>query len=199
MPPEISAQPNSIMVELKKQTEHQHRRTESGLNLMDDNFTLDDYKNLLVRFYAFYAPYERKMSEMIDLFQVEFDYSARRNTPRLSADLQTLGLTEKAISEIELVNTLPALDSSEKIFGSLYVVEGSTLGGQLISRHLKEKFGLTETDGAAFFSGYGKETGKMWNEFKIRLTDFAENGANQAEIINSANETFEKIYISITE
>ena len=102
-------------------------------------------------------------------------------------------MSEREISKIETSDDLPALDSKERIFGSLYVIEGSTLGGQVISRHLKQKFELDEANGAAFFSGYGKETGKMWNGFRESITAFAENNTNKEEIIAGANETFEKI------
>ena len=94
---------------------------------------------------------------------------------------------------IEIFSDLPSLDSKERIFGSLYVIEGSTLGGQVISRHLKQQFDLDETNGAAFFSGYGKETGKMWNGYRDAITRFADGEANREEIIAGANETFEKI------
>jgi heme oxygenase (biliverdin-IX-beta and delta-forming) len=193
MKPETVLDENSILVQLKTRTAHQHQATEATVDLMRDDYTLQDYRHLLVRFYSFYKPFEEKMSESLAKHSVEFNHNERLNTPKLVADLVNLGMPETEISQINLCDDLPNLDSTERIFGSLYVIEGSTLGGQVISRHLKGKFDLDETKGAAFFSGYGKETGKMWNGYREAVTNFAETTENRDEIIAGANETFEKI------
>lgn len=193
MQTETAAQKDSILARLKERTAHQHQQTEDGVDLMSDDFSLDDYRNLLIKFYAFYQSFEAKMKSAIEKNQVDFDYAERLNAPKLFNDLQSLGMSKTDISNIESFEDLPALDSAERIFGALYVVEGSTLGGQFISRHLKEKFDLDETDGVAFFSGYGKETGKMWNAFREKITAFALNSENHEAIIKSANATFDKI------
>ena len=193
MQTETAIQTDSILAQLKARTAHQHQQTEDGVDLMRDDFSLAEYKNLLVRFYAFYKPYEEKMRDAQAKHPIDFNYQERLNTPKLFNDLKNLGMTESEISGIETFKDLPALDSPEKIFGSLYVIEGSTLGGQYISRHLKEKFDLDETNGIAFFSGYGKDTGKMWKAFRAAITAFAETSESHEEIIKSANATFEKI------
>lgn len=193
MTPEKVIDENSIMAQLKARTAHQHQATENTVDLMRDDYSLEDYRNLLMRFYAFYKPFEEKMSAAIVANSVDFNHQERLNTPKLIADLKALGMSDEEISAIKKAKDLPNLDSKERIFGSLYVIEGSTLGGQVISRHLKQKFDLDAENGAAFFSGYGKDTGKMWNEYRETVTKFAENGANREEIISGANETFEKI------
>jgi heme oxygenase (biliverdin-IX-beta and delta-forming) len=193
MQTETAIQTDSILAQLKARTAHQHSQTEDGVDLMRDDFTLEEYRQLLVRFYSFYKSYEEKMRDALRENPVEFNHGERLNTPKLIADLTSLGMSESDISQIETFNNLPALDSSERIFGSLYVIEGSTLGGQVISRHLKQKFDLDETNGAAFFSGYGKDTGKMWNGFRESITAFAADTVNNEKIIAGAIETFEKI------
>ena len=186
-------QTDSILARLKARTAHQHQQTEDGVDVMSDDFSREDYRRLLVRFYAFYKSYEAKMRDALRENPIDLDYEERLNTLKLEADLVNLGMTENEISEVKAFDVLPALDSKEEIFGSLYVIEGSTLGGQYISRHLKEKFGLDETNGVAFFSGYGKDTGKMWNAFRESITAFAETTSEHEAIIKSANATFEKI------
>ena len=194
MQTETAIQTDSILAQLKARTAHQHQQTEDGVDLMRDDFSLEDYRKLLVRFYAFYKSYDEKLCESLKENPIDFYEEKRFNTPRLVADLKSLGMTGGEISELETFDDLPAMDSPEKTFGSLYVIEGSTLGGQVISRHLKEKFGFDESSGAAFFSGYGKDTGKMWNNFREAVTAFADgDGINREEIIKAANETFEKI------
>ncbi|MEO6589177.1 MAG: biliverdin-producing heme oxygenase [Pyrinomonadaceae bacterium] len=193
MQTETAIQTDSILARLKARTAHQHQQTEDGVDLMDADFSSEDYRNLLVKFYVFYKSYESKMLAALHENPIKLNYEERLNAPKLFADLKNLGMTESEIANVETFNDLPTLDSAEKIFGSLYVIEGSTLGGQYISRHLKEKFGLDETNGIAFFSGYGKETGKMWNAFREAITAFAETSDDHEAIIKSANATFEKI------
>jgi heme oxygenase (biliverdin-IX-beta and delta-forming) len=184
---------DSILAQLKSRTANQHQQTEGLVDVMRDDLSLEDYKKLLARFYAFYKSFEPKMSDALRENPMDFDYENRQNTPKLFKDLKSLGMSETEISEIKSFGDLPAIDSKEKIFGALYVVEGSTLGGQVISRHLKEKFGLDETNGSAFFSGYGKETGTMWKNFRDAISNFADGDANREELIGAANETFAKI------
>jgi heme oxygenase len=198
MTPEKMTDNDSILAQLKSRTAHQHQATEDTVDLMRDDYTLGDYRSLLTRFYSFYKPFEDKMRDAIAANGVDFNHQERLNTPKIVADLKSLGLSNDEISAIKTADDLPNLDSKERIFGSLYVIEGSTLGGQVISRHLKQKFDLGETNGAAFFSGYGKETGKMWNEYRESVTHFAESDANREEIIAGANETFEKIGIALS-
>jgi heme oxygenase (biliverdin-IX-beta and delta-forming) len=193
METEKTIENESILARLKSRTAHQHQATEATVDLMRDDYTLEDYRNLLVRFYSFYKPFEAKMSENLAANSVEFNHHERLNTPKLIADLTSLGMSENDLSQVESFADVPKLDSKERIFGSLYVIEGSTLGGQVISRHLKQKFDIDETNGAAFFSGYGKDTGKMWNGYREAVTNFAETDADTEEIIAGANETFEKI------
>jgi heme oxygenase len=53
------------------------------------------------------------------------------------------------------------------LIGTLYVIEGATLGGQVISRHLYRHLGFSANAGARFFNGYGDEaaTQQQWTLF----------------------------------
>ncbi len=180
------------MAQLKSRTAHQHQATEATVDLMRPDFTLDDYRGLLTRFFAFYKPFEAKVQAALGENPIELNHSERLNTPRLVEDLKNLGLSDDEIAAIEPADTFPDLDSKENIFGSLYVIEGSTLGGQVIGRHLKQNFDLDASNGAAFFLGYGPETGKMWRGYAEAVSKFAET-ADTEKIVAGANQTFEAI------
>ena len=45
------------------------------------------------------------------------------------------------------------------LLGAMYVMEGSTLGGQLIARHVELVLGLTAGQGNAHFRGHNERTG----------------------------------------
>jgi heme oxygenase len=62
----------------------------------------------------------------------------------------------------------PRFDNAAAALGSVYVMEGSALGGRVIAASLAAS-GLTPTTGAAYFNGWGASTGSMWKEFRQLL------------------------------
>ncbi len=179
-----------ILAKLKEATKHKHDDLENTVNVMDRIFSLDDYKILLTKFYRFYAAIEPKVAQN-DLRIADFDFDERRKTRLLEKDLHALGILSDVKENVRLWENLPTLDTTAKAFGSLYVMEGATLGGQVISRHLKQHLGMTTEGGAAFFNSYGKEIGPMWKSFGAALTAFAASGADDDEIIEAARRTFD--------
>ena len=49
-----------------------------------------------------------------------------------------------------------------------YVLEGSTLGSQLLAAHFERLLAVRPHEGGTFFSGYGAATGSMWRAFRER-------------------------------
>ena len=177
-----------ILGKLKEATRTQHENLENTVDVMNNMFSPEDYKTLLTKFYRFYAAIEPKVAAN-DLQSAGFDFSARRKIPLLEKDLKALGIFEEAQSS--LWNDLPALDTLAAAFGSLYVMEGATLGGQVIMRHLKQHLDITPENGGAFFNSYGAQVGPMWKEFCTIATEFAEKNGDDETIINAARETFD--------
>jgi heme oxygenase len=178
-----------ILAKLKEATREQHEGLENTVNVMDQMFSPADYKKLLCKFYRFYSAIEPRI-DRLDLSASGYDFNERRKLPKLEADLKSLGIFEEA-KELPRWEGLPALENNAQAFGSLYVMEGATLGGQLINRHLKEHLGISAENGGAFFNGYGARTGPMWKEFVRITTEFAGDGENDEVIINNAKETFD--------
>ena len=72
----------------------------------------------------------------------------------------------------------------------LYPIEGSSLGGQVISRHLLQNHGLTMNKGARFFNGYAENTPMRWEEF-CQFADLIKNDKGQVTSAeNTAKLTF---------
>jgi heme oxygenase (biliverdin-IX-beta and delta-forming) len=178
------------MSKLKEATRDQHENLENTVDVMGEVFSLENYRLLLTKFYRFYAAIEPKVAEN-DLDGAGFDFDARRKTPLLEKDLDALGIPEEVRAGVPLWNGLPDVSSLPRAFGSIYVMEGATLGGQVITRHLKQDFGLTPENGAAFFSSYGDQVGPMWKSFKDTLTAYAEKNGDDQPIIDAARETFD--------
>ena len=49
--------------------------------------------------------------------------------------------------------------------GALYVIEGATLGGQVITRYIQSALKIDATNGGRFFAAYGDRTGLLWRDF----------------------------------
>ena len=122
-----------------------------------------------------------------------FVYDNRYKTPQIVQDLLALGVAKNALTSIPQCNTLPELKTTAQLFGCLYVLEGATLGGRIISKHLNAILNLTPDFGCSFFAGYGQQTGSQWKAFGACLTSFATQTGSDDEIIASANKTFQTL------
>jgi heme oxygenase len=176
-----------ILQKLKESTRQQHEDVEGAVDVMGQMFSLEDYKRLISRFWAFYAAFEPVLP-YAELAESGLDYDQRRKLQWLEADAKILGLDTPGTFE-----DLPELTTLPKVFGSLYVIEGSTLGGAVISRHLNQHLGLTPENGGAFYASYGPMVGPMWKQFGEAITAYAGDGANDDEIVESAKKTFDSI------
>jgi len=108
-------------------------------------------------------------------------------------DRKKLPLIEKDLASLSLESTPSAHDleftSANEALGALYVIEGSTLGGNVIAKQLSKTEGF---DGVTFnfFGCYQENTGPMWKNFKEVLdAEVAEK--NYDEVLSGAR----KLYI----
>jgi len=62
------------------------------------------------------------------------DYESRRKLPLLSQDLVALGASAEELDRLPRCQGLPACDEPAAAMGYLYVMEGATLGGQMLLR-----------------------------------------------------------------
>ncbi|MGQ0540752.1 MAG: biliverdin-producing heme oxygenase [Blastocatellia bacterium] len=178
-----------ILAKLKEATREQHEALENVVDVMNRTFSLEDYKQLIAKFYRFYSAIEPTLPAE-ELRQAGFDVEARRKTPLLEQDLQHLGEMEYSEQNLPFTS-IPILNTAAKAFGSIYVMEGATLGGQVIMRQLEAHLGITPENGGAFFNSYGANVGPMWKEFGATITAFADGVEEDETIVNSAKETFD--------
>ena len=94
------------------------------------------------------------------------------------------------IEQMHHCDSLPPLADPSHLFGCLYVLEGATLGGQIVARHLQASLGLTPETGASYFSGYGVQTGVQWKAFCALLTAYAARVDDTREILAGAHATY---------
>lgn len=177
-----------ILSTLKQRTQPYHSELERDLGLLQ-LASIEAYAGRLQQFLGFYAPLEAAIARLPGWGQHTFDLARRQKTALLQQDLRALGLSEAAIAATPICADLPAVPGLPQALGCMYVFEGATLGGQLISRHLHRQLGITPASGCAFFSSYGENVGPMWVDFRDFLASYTT--ANTAEpIVAAACHTF---------
>ena len=85
---------------------------------------------------------------------------------------------------------LPAVEDTDQALGRLYVLEGSTLGGTFISRHLATLPTVGPDVRLGAFSPYGAETGAMWHAFRRVTRDRVAAGGDPVRLVGAARATF---------
>ncbi len=177
----------ALLARLRFVTRPAHDRLEGALGLLDERLGLDAYRRVLERFYGFWRGWEPQVAT---LFQDAAFLGPRRRLHLLRADLATVGLSARAARMLPAC-PLPVLRGAAEALGSLYVMEGSTLGGQVIERNVERCLGLDGRCGCTYFAGYGTDTGRMWRLFLARL-DLVPV-ADAERVADGAVATFERL------
>jgi heme oxygenase len=181
---------HDLLSRLKNETAACHTRLENALDLMRDGLRRDEYIALLRRFRGYVAPWEDAVGARMPATLRAF-FDERRKAPLLAADLVQLTGERANVASIP-VNDLPRLGDLGSAFGSMYVMEGSTLGGRFIAPHVARQLNLAPGVGNAYFEGYGARTGSMWNAFR-ETAAAAVPEAQYDAAVRAAIETFESL------
>jgi heme oxygenase len=152
----------TLLERLRVETRPAHDRIERAVDIEGSTASMRRYRSLLERFYGFYATWEPAAEPAIA--DAAF-FQPRRKLGLLDRDLRALGLGIVDIAKLPRCATLSPMTNPAAAFGGMYVTEGSTLGGTVIARRIRDVLGLDETTGCAFFRSYGRATGAMWTAF----------------------------------
>ena len=167
----------SIRDRLRAETRPDHERLEDGLRLADPGLTHARYRDVLMRFHGFWAGWEPAVAAALE---DDGFLAPRRRLHLLRNDLRALGVAPEGLAACPP----PALHGRGEAMGSLYVMEGSTLGGRFILKRLDE-IGLAE-GARSYFAGHGEATGTMWRAFLARM----EAEPDAAAVLRGAKATF---------
>lgn len=166
---------------LKSATSPIHKQFEKMTllkKILSNEISQEEYTRLLKIFYGFIKPCETNFKKRYpDLI------SGREKSPLLESDLNY-------DIDTPLCKELPKFDNEAHCYGYLYVMEGSTLGGQIITSHLKKNFRLSFNKPQTYFNAYGNETKNRWVQFtKLLITN--NNTENQkSNLVENAIQTF---------
>ena len=176
----------TLLERLKIETRDAHDRIEAAIDLDRRIASREAYRDLLIRFYGCHRAWEGAAAAKAPERAL---FERRRKTQLLVRDLESLGLKAEDIIRLPQCRPLMPLPAPEAVLGSMYVVEGSTLGGAIIARDVENRLGLTAETGCAYFRSYGRDIAAMWRSFGAVLLEASSPEVDDL-IVESAQKTF---------
>jgi heme oxygenase len=117
----------------------------------------------------------------------------------LRDDLAALGATSEQTrilpATARFVSTIESYSAYDgtSLLGVWYVFEGSTNGGTIIGKRLKDMLGLPDDRGTRFTNPHGPQVRARWAEWKQTLDALDFDTPHRLAIIDAARETFNAI------
>ena len=179
----------SLLEALRTGTALLHVALEKRLPFFTEYLDTDWFRRLLQAYYGFYGPMEAALYDC-ELIPDGYDTELRVKTPTLLSDLLALGLNDMAINDLPRCTQLPLLDTPAACLGALYVLEGATLGGQVLRREMAQRLDLDADNGGAFLNVYGPETGRRWKDFLDYLGHQPLDAPAKQHAVDAARSTF---------
>jgi heme oxygenase len=175
----MSAAP--LLQRLRDETAPDHAGLEDALGLLAQPLDHGRFVQALQGFHRFHAAWEPKVAVLI-------------GRPDLLAPRARLALIERDLAALGAAPVdgatpdLDALQSAAEGWGSLYVMEGSTLGGMVIAKALRDAPWAPE-GGLAYFDAHGRATASMWRETCAAL-ELAGQDLDPDRVVQGARATF---------
>ncbi|GGM97744.1 heme oxygenase [Dyadobacter beijingensis] len=174
---------------LRQETAESHQKLEDNplsRAILSPSVSIEDYQTYLTALFGVTIACEDQLFPAIS--PVITDLAGRYKSRLIIDDLLATGFSEADVDALPVYRF--EFSSVGEALGAMYVLEGSTLGGKILYKHIHEVLGLTPENGASYFWGYGAQTGNLWKSFISSLTQFAGQTEKREEVIASAKKTF---------
>ncbi|WLH33455.1 biliverdin-producing heme oxygenase [Pseudomonas sp. FP2196] len=178
-----------VLQDLRAGTAELHIALEKRLPFFSDTLDAQAFGRLMQAYYGFYAPLENALQRSGSVPD-DFDLTSRLKTHTLRGDLRALGMADATLASLPICQQLPLIDSSAACLGVLYVLEGATLGGQILRREIAARLAVDADNGAAFLDIYGAATGRRWRDFIEYLGSRPMDAAEREAVVYAAQSTF---------
>ncbi|MET0496672.1 MAG: biliverdin-producing heme oxygenase [Steroidobacteraceae bacterium] len=170
---------------LRERTNSHHLAAEAALGMERSFASIQNYGALLLRLWGLHAAREQAIRRY-DWARAGVRFEQRRRAHWLEEDILAIGLTLPPLPPLT-----HALGTIELAWGCLYVLEGSSLGAQLILKKALLLPGISRMRGARFFTGHGAATASLWKQFVSSLNGFDPRSAAAAQVELGALQTFD--------
>lgn len=142
--------------ELKTATQAIHDVIDSSSiakHIVSSSITIDNYITFLKINYGFVRAFEIALSNPEINGQIDTFFEKQDKSFLIIQDLKTLGCPSTILSKLPLMKGLPLIDNPVKKLAALYVIEGSTMGGLFIAKHVEKILGINKEKGGLFLHG----------------------------------------------
>jgi heme oxygenase len=172
----------TLRARLRRDTAGLHDEAERRLDLPQRLSSRQSYCDYLLCLWRLHAGFETAMAAL-DWHVTGLHFAARRRAHLLLDDLRAMDAAPFPAAPPAI-----ALGDIWHGVGVLYVLEGSTLGGQVILRAATAALGVDAAHGAGFLAGHGRQNGAMWKALTEALDRI--DPAHHDAIVDGASQTF---------
>ncbi|QEC76403.1 biliverdin-producing heme oxygenase [Mucilaginibacter ginsenosidivorax] len=179
---------------LKQATRQQHNQLEQLMfvdQIMNGTLTFDEYQKILTTNYLTHAHIEEALYTHLSVhLRQRLNFEERIKLPALLQDLEEAHIT---IPQTEPDTSFIDTSSDAAILGSMYVMEGATLGGNVIVKRLKNNPQLAPYQlNYHYYQVYGDKLVENWKHF-IQVLDTIIPANEYPAAVKSAIGMFEYI------
>lgn len=160
-----------VLQRLKANTREEHDLIEEARimrALFAEGFGRDEYRMVLTALFGFYEPLEAALKRMPP---AGIALAPRLKTANLAKDLVDLGCPARQLKKLPQCERLPAMPDPVGALGVLYVLDGASMGGAVILKHLGGKLDEKTLRATRFYEGYGKQTAARWRSLQDAIVE----------------------------
>ncbi len=182
----------TAMQALKSATSAWHERLEEIVNskhILDPSLTQKEFKALMRGHYQLHWHVEPIITDIFELSLPELQYAQERQ----KLDFLTKDLIDLEIdpASLQIKNPDWKIESLYEALGASYVLEGSTLGGQVIRRALQKHPELSTQSQFHYYNCYGEHLRTRWISFMEMVDQKLQTPTSIEIACRSACQTFE--------
>ncbi|MEY2933988.1 MAG: hypothetical protein RL033_4737 [Pseudomonadota bacterium] len=185
---------SSALARLRAETRALHEQIEGVVPILQSGADDATYRWYLQKLLGFHRPLEPALFATPGLAELGILRVERAKQPWLERDLQALGLRAEQVQALPDCRPVPVLHGLPGALGCAYVLEGATLGAQLIVRELSPRLPGVMKQASAYLRCYGTETGMRWRGFSAALERGAVGETERAVLVASARDTFQSLH-----
>lgn len=157
--------------------------------IMDLSLSRTAFERLLSFQYSLHQALEPQMTPYLDAHFPQLAYGeTRQKLAALAKDMQVLKVAQAppqvSDEDADYIHT-PA-----EALGAAYVLEGATLGGQVILRHLKQIPEIAQDEPFHYYGLYGDQVGPRWKTFQSVANASLTEEDDRAAAVDAAVKTF---------
>ena len=181
---------------LRTETADRHKALEAMMfvnEIMNRSLSVEEYKTLLIVNYIVHQKLENTLANSLDANIADMlEMNSRLKLTSLERDLTYWNIDPLTLPALDFELFIPEKNNAA-VLGAFYVLEGATLGGNVIKKHLLSNRNFEGHEaGLNYYGVYGEQLGAKWKTFLNVLNETVKE-EDYALCVTSANRTFDNL------